>query len=52
MMQVDYIIADNAEVPCVKLVINGINALELPLQYSEDVEYLCNLLIVESQYDR
>lgn len=46
-IKADYVIADNAENPSVKLTINGIDALELPLQYFDDIWNLCNLLNVE-----
>jgi hypothetical protein len=46
-IKADFVIADNAEKPSVKLIINGIDALELPLEYSKDIEHLCNLLNIE-----
>jgi len=42
-IKADYHIADNG----VKLMINGVVALELPLEYSKDIEDLANLLNVE-----
>lgn len=43
----DFVVADNADHPCVKLIINGIEALELPLEYTRDIEQLSNLLNCE-----